>query len=60
MPEDLAAALGVCRTQWDNLAPSYWRYVLRWITLAKTVSTQTKRIAQAAEATAEGGRLLQM
>lgn len=60
VPEDLAQALGGARAVWDGLAPSYRRNVLRWIKLAKTAPTRAKRIAQAAQATADGVKIPQM
>lgn len=60
VPEDLATALGEVRIVWDGLAPSYRRNVLRWIKLAKTAPTRSKRIAQAAQATREGAKIPQM
>ena len=60
VPEDLAAALGPARGDWDALAPSYRRNVLRWIKLAKTDPTRSKRVAQAAQATRAGERIAQM
>lgn len=60
VPDDLDAALGATRRQWDGLAASYRRNVLRWIKLAKTAPTRAKRIAQTVEATAQGRKLPQM
>lgn len=58
VPDDLAAQLD--RTKWGALAPSYRRNVLRWIKLAKTPGTRTKRINAASAATAKGEKLPQM
>ena len=60
VPPDLDAALGAGRAAWDALAPSYRRNVLRWIKLAKTAPTRTKRITAAAQATAKGQKIQQM
>ena len=60
VPQDLDTALGPARVGWDGLAPSYRRNVLRWIKLAKTPATRTKRIRTAAEATARCEKLPQM
>ncbi|MEO0937972.1 MAG: YdeI/OmpD-associated family protein [Pseudomonadota bacterium] len=60
VPADLHAALGPARGDWDALAPSYRRNVLRWVKLAKTDATRAKRVAAAAEATVEGRKLAQM
>lgn len=60
VPQDLDGALGEQRAIWDALAPSYRRNVLRWIKLAKTAPTRTKRIAQATAATADGVKIPQM
>lgn len=60
VPEDLGAALGPAQGQWDALAPSYRRNVLRWIKLAKTAPTRAKRIATAAQSTRDGTRIPQM
>ena len=57
VPDDLADRLDL--SQWDALAPSYRRNVLRWIKLAKTPPTRAKRIAAAADATAQGKKLPQ-
>lgn len=60
VPDDFGEALGAARAQWDALAPSYRRNVLRWIKLAKSQSTRAKRIAAAAKATRAGEKLSQM
>ncbi|MEM8728857.1 MAG: YdeI/OmpD-associated family protein [Pseudomonadota bacterium] len=58
VPQDLA---DVVKTEaWEALAPSYRRNVLRWIKLAKTPATRTKRIRLAADATNSGEQLPQM
>lgn len=58
LPDDLAKV--VERPRWDALAPSYRRNVLRWIKMAKTETTRSKRIAAAADATAAGRKIPQM
>lgn len=58
VPDDLDRALD--RAAWDALAPSYRRNVLRWIKLAKTQATRSKRIAAVADATAKGEKIPQM
>lgn len=58
VPDDLAAALTA--GDWEAYAPSYRRNVLRWIKLAKTPATRTKRVAEAARATGEGRKIPQM
>ncbi|MEM9735973.1 MAG: YdeI/OmpD-associated family protein [Pseudomonadota bacterium] len=45
---------------WEALAPSYQRNVLRWIKLAKTPGTRSKRIAATVSATAKGEKIAQM
>ncbi|MEM6940459.1 MAG: YdeI/OmpD-associated family protein [Pseudomonadota bacterium] len=60
VPDDLGQALGETLSQWEALAPSYRRNVLRWIKLAKTAPTRAKRIAATAKATAQGEKLPQM
>lgn len=60
VPDDLNTSLGSHREAWDNLAPSYRRNVLRWIKLAKTDATRSKRIIAASDATAKGEKLPQM
>jgi uncharacterized protein YdeI (YjbR/CyaY-like superfamily) len=44
----------------SNMAPSYRRNVLRWIGLAKTQLTRTKRIELTVDATARNAKLPQM
>ncbi|MEM6904761.1 MAG: YdeI/OmpD-associated family protein [Pseudomonadota bacterium] len=58
VPEDLAVALDLAL--WEALAPSYQRNVLRWIKLAKTPGTRSKRIAATVSATAKGEKIAQM
>ncbi len=58
VPDDLAAMIDL--PKWESLAPSYRRNVLRWIKLAKTSTTRTKRLTAAAEATDKGEKLPQM
>ena len=54
VPEDFSAALSAeARSFFDELAPSYRREYLEWVTGAKRAETRTKRIAQAAEWLAE-------
>lgn len=60
VPDDLDAALGPHRTGWDRFAPSYRRNVLRWLALAKTAPTRTKRIDTIVAATAAGRKIPQM
>lgn len=58
VPEDLSAALS--NDFFHAAAPSYRRNVLRWIKLAKTPATRTKRIGAVAVASAKGEKLPQM
>lgn len=58
VPTDLGANLDLLT--WEELAPSYRRNVLRWVKLAKTDATRTKRIKTVQAATAKGTRLPQM
>lgn len=58
VPEDLSAMIDL--EKWEGLAPSYRRNVLRWIKLAKTPSTRSKRVLAAGHATNEGRKLPQM
>lgn len=63
VPVDLAAALRAHQPAADrfgSLPPSYRRNVLRWIKLAKTESTRSKRIERLSALTAEGQRVPQM
>ena len=63
VPADLAAALEAHQTaadRFDSLPPSYRRNVLRWIKLAKTGATRSKRIERLASVTADGQRIPQM
>ncbi|MEM9709238.1 MAG: YdeI/OmpD-associated family protein [Pseudomonadota bacterium] len=55
VPEDLGAA--GAGAAFDKLAPSYRRNVLRWIKLAKTDATRSKRIAKAAQTAARGEKM---
>lgn len=58
VPEDFAGALSPeARIFFDELAPSYRREYLEWVTGAKRPETRTKRIAQAAEWLAEGKKM---
>jgi len=58
LPPDLRSIIDF--EKWDGLAPSYRRNVLRWIKLAKTEATRSKRIATAVEVTAKGTKIPQM
>jgi uncharacterized protein YdeI (YjbR/CyaY-like superfamily) len=62
VPPDLADALGRCaaRAHWDALPPSYRRNVLRWLALARTAGTRSKRIEALADSTLAKRRLPQM
>lgn len=58
VPDDFAGALSPkARSFFDELAPSYRREYLEWVTGAKRAETRTKRIAQAAEWLAEGKKM---
>ena len=58
VPTDLSTHLD--QAIWDAFAPSYRRNVLRWIKLAKTAPTRSKRIAKVVEATRSNQKLPQM
>lgn len=58
VPEDMRHSIDL--EKWEALAPSYQRNVLRWIKLAKTDATRTKRIATVTQATASGQKIPQM
>ena len=58
VPDDLAETLD--RPAWDALPKAYRRNVLRWIKLAKTPATRSKRIAKTVDATRNGQRSAQM
>ena len=58
LPPDLQSVLNL--DKWESLAPSYKRNVLRWIKLAKTDATRSKRIAKTVEATHKGTKIPQM
>lgn len=58
VPDDLAAILDFGK--WEALAPSYGRNVLRWIKIAKTDETRSKRVTSAAVATSEHRKIPQM
>lgn len=64
VPADLSEALHSAGSDaqafFDRQAPSRRRNVLRWISGAKTQSTRTSRIAQAAELAARGERVPHM
>lgn len=60
VPEDLATALAAHGVpEWEGLAPSYRRNVLRWIANAKKPQTRARRIAAVAEAAARGAKVPQ-
>ena len=62
-PPDLIAALNAAppaRAHFEAAAPSYRRNVLRWIKLAKTKATRSKRLAKAADYAARDKRIPQM
>ncbi|MDJ1009130.1 MAG: YdeI/OmpD-associated family protein [Paracoccaceae bacterium] len=54
VPSDLAGALAAAGAEghFEAFAPSYRRNVLRWIKLAKSEATRSKRVAKAAETAA--------
>ncbi|MEM9250133.1 MAG: YdeI/OmpD-associated family protein [Pseudomonadota bacterium] len=57
IPEDLAKALALrppAAAQFSGFAPSAKRNILRWIKIAKTEATRTKRIAEVARLAADG------
>ncbi|MEM7521428.1 MAG: YdeI/OmpD-associated family protein [Pseudomonadota bacterium] len=58
LPPDLAAGINLAK--WEAYAPSYRRNVLRWIKLAKTDKTRSKRIMTAIESTDKGEKIPQM
>ncbi len=58
VPDDLSAVLDL--KKWNDLAPSYRRNVLRWIKLAKTPETRSKRVRSAADAAHKNKRLPQI
>jgi uncharacterized protein YdeI (YjbR/CyaY-like superfamily) len=63
IPDDLAgqlAKLPLARVHFEAFAPSYRRNVLRWLALAKTPATRTKRLAQIADRSARAEKLAQM
>ncbi|MFD0915481.1 YdeI family protein [Pseudahrensia aquimaris] len=63
VPDDLRAALVAhppAEANFDAMAPSYRRNVLRWVKLAKTPATREKRIAEAAKTSRSGDKIPQM
>ncbi len=63
IPTDLVEAFGKhpgTAEAFAAMAPSYRRNVLRWIKLAKTPSTRSKRITTVVDATARNEKLPQM
>ncbi len=63
VPEDLRAALDdtpIAAQNFDQSAPSYRRNLLRWVKLAKTPQTRTKRVAQIVDYTARNEKIPQM
>ena len=63
MPDDLRAALEgtpPAAAHFEAFAPSYRRNVLRWIKLAKTAVTRSKRIRDLAQKAAENRKVPQM
>lgn len=62
VPHDLGAALAGrgAAEAWEAAPKAYRRNLLRWVKLAKTASTRSKRIAQITEAIAAGKRIPQM
>jgi len=63
VPQDLRGALAgrpEAEAYFDARPPSYRRNVLRWIKLAKTQPTRSKRIAQTVDTSAAGQRIPQM
>ncbi|NJL95393.1 MAG: hypothetical protein HC915_17565 [Anaerolineae bacterium] len=63
IPDDLQAALQARPAAWQSFstaAPSYRRNVLRWIKLARTPATRTKRIAQTVALASRGEKVPQM
>jgi len=62
-PEDLVEALNAHPPAYENFdasAPSYQRNVLRWIKLAKTAKTRTKRIQETTISAAQKRKIPQM
>ncbi len=63
VPEDLRAALDrtpIAAQNFDQSAQSYRRNLLRWVKLAKTPQTRTKRVAQIVDYTARNEKIPQM
>lgn len=63
IPDDLAESLKTQPPAFENFessAPSYRRNVLRWIKLAKTDKTRTKRIAKTVEFAVKDEKIPQM
>lgn len=63
VPPDLRDALAgrpAAEAYFDACPPSYRRNVLRWIKLAKTPPTRSKRISQTVDSSAAGQRIPQM
>ena len=62
IPADLAEALDgspPARAHFEGFAPSYRRNVLRWIDLAKTEATRTRRVALTVETAAKKTKMPQ-
>ena len=60
LPDDLVAALQSrppAPENFDAFAPSYKRNILRWITIAKTPHTRTKRLEATAELAAKNEKI---
>ena len=63
VPDDLRAALAKCHgaeVYFDTCPDAYRRNLLRWLKLAKTQATRSKRIAHIVEASASEKRIPQM
>lgn len=63
VPDDLRAALDAqpdAGAAFDTNAPSYRRNLLRWVKLAQTPPTRSKRIAQIVDFAARGEKIPQM
>lgn len=56
VPDDLTAALGRLRSDWEAYPRSVKRGALKWIKTAKTAKTRAKRIADVAESLSRGVR----
>ena len=59
VPDDLGEAIAArgAAESWEAFAPSYRRNLLRWIKLAKTGKTRSKRVGIVADAARDGEKL---